>query len=484
MIGLSGCAPKLPPVPTPREAVAAPNTFEAEGPSSTDSTEVPTAPLPWAQWVEEPALRALIGEALVGGFDLRLASHELVRAHAGLRAASARRFPSLGGRAGGDLRRFPERTADGAGYRGQPIDGRPPPSVYPELGFGLEASWEVSAWGALRHARGAAQVRALASAAAVELVSVTVVSEVAAAWYELMALDQTVASLEAAAARRAQVVGVVEAQSRAARSDAWALAQVSAAAAAARADLQAAQQLRAEQELTINRMLGRMPAPVARAEGALSRPPVPPAAGVPAEVLRRRPDVRAAERSLLAAGLDLKAARAAFFPTIDLRGDVGLASFQAGTLLAPEAVGIGVGAGLLGPLINRGGLQADFARARSAQLDALVEYERTLVHSVTEVQGHLSGLSRASAQVEHRRAQQAASAQAVSAAAALFASGRANTADVLIAEEALLEADRALVAAELERCLRAIALYRALAGGWAPIASPTPGDAEGGATGP
>jgi multidrug efflux system outer membrane protein len=464
-----GCAPKLPPTPTVGVRAQLPATFSPAGAPAGEvaDADAQAAGAPgWREWLTEPELRALVEEALSAGFEARLAEVARARAAAGLRAAGARRLPSVSGAAGGGVTRFPVGTAEGAGYRGQPIAGRAPPPLYPEVGVGLEARWEVSTWGALRHARRGAAARALAADAEAQLVTAVVASELAAAWYQLAAQDALVSSLEAAADRRAAALRVVEAQAQAARADSSAVAQVAATLADAQAALTAARQGRREQELSINAVLGRMPQPVPRAAGALSRPPTPPRPGLPAAVLARRPDVRAAELRLEAAGFDLQAARAAFFPTIELRAGLGLAAMQATRLRVPEAVAWGLGGALVGPLLNRGALQLGFAEARADQIEALVHYERTLVEGVIEVIGQVEGLAQAELLVAHRAAQRAAAEEGVRASGALFAAGKRTAVDVIIAEEAMLEADRAQVAAELERCLRAIALARALGGGW------------------
>lgn len=467
-----GCAPRLPeargPLLEPPPSFALAEAAPAE------------APLPWSAYLEEPTLHALIGEALERGAEAQLAAQEVARARADLRGAGARRLPSVSAQAAAGLTRFSADTMDGAGYLNQPIAGQPVPRSYPELGMGLEASWELSAWGQLRHLQASARARYLGSLAGEALVTAGVVADLATAWYELVALDRALAALDAAAARQDQALSLVRAQKEAGRVDELAVLQMAAALADTRAERVDAEQRRAELELSINLRAGRMPQPVARAAGALERPPLAPAVGLPAEALRRRPDVLAAEQRVAAAGFDLRAARAAFYPSLNLRAGLGLAAFQARYLGSPEAVGFSLGAGLVAPVINRGAILADFHRSEADEIDALVEYQRVLVLGVVEVQAQLEGLARAEARLAERGAQRAAALRAVEVSGALFSAGRASYVEVLVAEEAALAAERSMVAAELERCWRSIGLYRALGGGWAPRPADQPAGSPGG----
>jgi outer membrane protein TolC len=115
------------------------------------------------------------------------------------------------------------------------------------------------------------------------------------------------------------------------------------------------------------------------------------------ESLRRRPDVRRAEARLEAARLDVAAARAAFLPTLTVTAGVGLAAFEPRYLLDPASIVWSAAGGLAGPVVNRSALRADFDTASADQLEALVDYEQTLVGAVIELQVQLAGQERADA---------------------------------------------------------------------------------------
>lgn len=421
---------------------------------------------PWVAWFEEPALQQLLREALDHAFDVRAAELEVARAGAQLRRAAGRRWPEVGGVGVAGVERFGRYTMDGAGNATTPITpGRIVPVDYPELGVGLVASWELSAWGRLRTLQGAARARWLASVSARDLVATAVISEVASTWYELLALERRRAALEASVERQARAVELVRAQLEVGRATALAVHQLEAELAATRAEAVAAAQAVTEREGDLHRWLGRPAREVPMPPDALDRPLGPLPDGVPAEWLRRRPDVRGAERALEAARLDVAAARAAFLPSLTLSAGVGLSAFELRYLLDPASVVWSAAGGLVGPVVNRSALRADFDVAAADQMEALVEYERTLVASVVEVQVHLAGLERANRIARERAQERAAARAAVESAEALFAAGKVTYLDVLTAQEAAREAELEAVQATLGQRLRSIALYRALGGG-------------------
>lgn len=242
--------------------------------------------------------------------------------------------------------------------------------------------------------------------------------------------------------------------------------QFEAELAETRAEALATTQRIVELEARINLLVGRAPQPVARTPEALARGLAPPALGVPSDLLRRRPDVLAAEQAVAATGYDVAAARAAFLPSLTLTGALGLAAFDPRYLLRPESAAYGLAGGLAGPLLNRSALRAELGVARADQVEAMVEYQRVLVTSVVEVENHLSGLQRSVEIVQERERQRQAAARAVETSESLFVAGKATHLDVLVAQQGTLEAELDLVEASLERQWRAIGLYRALGGGW------------------
>jgi NodT family efflux transporter outer membrane factor (OMF) lipoprotein len=440
--------------------MATPEAFR--GAPAVSASEVP----PWDAWFDEPDLRALLSEALGRGFDVTLAGQRVARAEAQVRRATGSRLPTVSAGAGGGFRRFGRYTMDGAGNASTEIvPGRLVPVTYPELELGVAASWEISAWGRLKNLQAATRAAHLASVEGRALVATAVVGEVATTWYELVALDLRQGALEASVSRQTRAVELVRAQKDVGRATELSVQQLEASLASVRAEVAATTQQITEVEGRLSILTGRLQGRVARSPDALRRPLAELPTGLPSEVLRRRPDVREAEARVAAAGFDVAAARAAFYPSLSLTAGAGLAAFEPRYLLSPESVATTLAGGLIGPLINRSALRAEFQEATVDQVEAAVSYHQLLVEVVVEVETELSGYERSAVVLDERERQRAAAQRAAEVSEALFAAGKATYVDVLLAQESVREAELGAVDAALEQRRRAIGLYRALGGG-------------------
>jgi outer membrane protein TolC len=199
------------------------------------------------------------------------------------------------------------------------------------------------------------------------------------------------------------------------------------------------------------------------------------AIGLPAELLASRPDVRRAELELGAAALDVDAARAAFFPRLELGASLGLQAFEPSRWLqVPESVAYGLFGGLVAPVFNRAPLEARLDAAAARQVEALMTYRRTVLEAVAEVSTQAEAVRRSEERLRLRQSQKAALERSVETADVLFRAGRATYLEVLLAREASVRAELALVDAWQANRLATVALYRALGGGWADLTADTP----------
>ncbi len=342
------------------------------------------------------------------------------------------------------------------------------PTNLPDLGFGLEASWEPDLWGRLGHLQGAARARYLATIEGSHLVIANLVADVAAAYFELIALDRVQQIVTTTIARQSEQLELMRVEKQAGRTNELAVEQFAAQLASTRALGATTLQQAREVEHRIDLLLGRLPRPIARSQDALERD-VPPgfAAGIPSALLRNRPDLRAAELEVQAAHLDVSAARAAFYPRLDISASLGYDAFDPRFLLTtPESLVYGLAAGLVAPLVNRRGIEAAFATARAAQIEAMYRYQGTVLKAFLEVATGLSAIEQAGAVVAQQRAKLAALADAVDAASALFHAGKATYLEVLVAQQNSLDAELELTAALRDQHLATVGLYKALGGGW------------------
>lgn len=429
----------------------------------------PLLPIPWQDYFRDPQLVQIIQQGVGQNFDVRIALQRIEVARAGVRQATGARLPEVALVAGAGIRKFGLYTMDGAGNAGTAISpGRTVPVHLPDFYVGLQASWEVDIWGRLRHLKDAAVAQYLETVEGTNLVLSNVVSEIALAYFELAALDGSIEILEQTTKRQADALDLMRIQKVAGRVNELAVQQFAGQLASTRALEAGSKQQARHVENRLSLLAGKVPHQIARPRDALTHhteDAVP--MGVPSDLLRNRPDIRAAELRVRAAGGDLKAARAAFYPSIDITGSVGYQAFSPRFLFStPESIAYSLAGGLVAPLVNRSAIRAQFDQASALQVQALYEYQKSILEGFTEVANSLASVERASEIVAQRRAQRDAVAETVTTADLLFQTGNATYLEVLTAQQNTLAADLELVEALKSERIARVLLYKALGGGW------------------
>lgn len=462
LLALGGCvAPALAPAPvTP----AVPAAFAGAAGGDTASAGA----VAWRQFFEDPVLVALVDTAIHNNPELLSTLQEVEMARFEVQSVRGRLAPQVSGAAGLGLDKSGRFTSEGAGNASTDItEGKRVPEPLPDLSLGFVASWEADIRGKIRSQKGAALARYLGTIEGSRYVTTGLVAEVANTYYELVALDEKLAIVRRAIAIQQDALRVVRAQREAAQATELAVQQFNALVLSAQAMDYELQQQVTETENRLNLLLGRYPQAVVRSGTLPSSPPRAMAQGVPSQLLTNRPDIRAAELGMQAARFDLKAARAEFFPEVNLGGAFGVRAFKPGLLFSTtESITYGIASDLMVPLLNRRTLKAEYGRANAAQRQALIEYRRTILGGVTEVSTLLSALDNIARERELKASQAAALDRAVEVAGQLFASARANYLEVLTAQREALDAKLELVEAQLRQREVVTNLYRALGGGW------------------
>jgi outer membrane protein TolC len=184
-------------------------------------------------------------------------------------------------------------------------------------------------------------------------------------------------------------------------------------------------------------------------------------------MLKNRPDVREAELQIQAAKCDLQAARAAFYPSINISANIGFQAFNPKLLFStPASLAYALGAGLLAPLVNRSAIEAQFDAAKATQIEAMYNYQKVLVTAYVEVVNSLTSLHSRFDIVAFKKDQKAALEQTVEMADMLYRAGKASYVEVLIAQQNTLAAQLELIEAMRDGHLASIVVYKALGGGW------------------
>ncbi len=227
-----------------------------------------------------------------------------------------------------------------------------------------------------------------------------------------------------------------------------------------------------EVENRINFLVGRFPQPVERATVDFIDLEMPLlSVGVPSQLLQNRPDVRQAERELAAAGLDIRVARARFFPQVAITAGVGYAAFNPKYLIRdPESLLYNVAGDLVAPLINKAAIKADYMTANAKQLQAVYNYQRVILNAFTEVVNRISKVDNYRDSIAIKRQQLQALEASVSSATQLFQNVRAEYMDVLFAQADFMEATMVLIETKRQQLSAVVKAYQALGGGANPQA--------------
>ncbi|RYY64367.1 MAG: TolC family protein, partial [Chitinophagaceae bacterium] len=357
---------------TPNRAV--PAAYAGGGTDTTNSAQTR-----WRQFFTDPYLQRLIDTALTRNQEVLSTFQEIQIAKSDILFRQGALRPTVGARLGLGVEKVGRYTSQGAGDASTEIvDGKEVPDPLTDITASLYARWEVDIWNKLRTAKKAAVLRYLSTLEGRNFLYTNLVAEVAASYNELLALDNQLAIVRQNIALQGNALELVKVQKEASRVTELAVQKFSAEVYHTQSlEFGILQQIR-ETENRLHLLLGHYPQPIERAPVSLldrSTPPVQ--AGLPAQLLAARPDIRQAELELSAAKLDVQVARKEFFPSLELSSAIGLQAFKPSYLVKfPESLLYNLGADLAGPLINRNAIRAEFNSASARQLQALYHYER------------------------------------------------------------------------------------------------------------
>ena len=439
-----------------RPAVVTPDVFRGQA-GAAEATSLADAP--WWEAFQDQTLKQLIQEALAHNYDLQLAAARVQQARAQVGVARSQFFPSIG------YTTRVQRDRNGiAAQLGLPDTSTAANNLF----FGaLYASWELDIWGRIRRLDQAAVAQFMATEDARRGVLLTLVSDVAQNYFELLALD---AQLEIARQsvkafqgtydifRDRLEFGVVsELQTSRAQGD----------LGSAQARVPEVESQIAAKENQISTLLGRPPGPIPRGLAMFAQPVVPTVpVGLPVALLARRPDLRQAEQQMVEANALIGVAKADFFPKISLTGLVGTASPEVTALTNGTSLVWNIAAGLSGPIFQGGRILENYRAHIAVWEQAKAQYLQTVLTAFQEVSSALAALSQlAEAEKGQEWAVQGLE-KAVTIALDRYLYGLSSYYEVLDAQQRLYPAQNGLVEIRQNRLLAYVQLYRTLGGGW------------------
>jgi multidrug efflux system outer membrane protein len=431
------------------------------------------ADLQWFQLFQDEALQALIRTALQQNYDVRVAVARILEAQGQLGVTRSFLFPQLDGN--GTIAR--DRISEER-FLAVPSGQNEGNTLF----LGLSLFYEIDFWGRLRRETEAARAALLSTEWGRRTVLVTVVADVARAYFELRELDLDLEIAKRTFASREKSLRLTRAREEegvATRLDIRQAENLLYTAAARIPDLE---RRIAQKENEIRLLLALPPGDIRRGLPLTEQPPPPEIpAGLPAALLDRRPDIRQAEEVLVAANAQIGATKALYFPTFSLTGFLGLESEDLKDFASASARTWSIGVGILQPIFNAGRIRSFNEATTARHLQTLARYEQVIQTAFREVSDALVGYRK----TREQRVQQALLVEALADGAALanmrFLEGVDSYLQVLDAERQLFDAELELTRVRTNELLNIVQLYKALGGGWQPD-QPTAGAAAGAAS--
>jgi outer membrane protein, multidrug efflux system len=454
-------APPLQPDKSPSQSASQAPAQQASQPAGNSQPQAAQAAEPsigdqkWWTVFQDPQLQDLIRTALKQNYDLRIAATRILEAQAQLGITRADQLPVIDAGASAINQRIPRQK------------NLPPEYETSANSVGASMAWDLDFWGRYRRATEAARANLLATEWARRAVTSTLVSNVAAAYFELRAYDLQLEIAKQTLASRQESLELTRSLADGGAGtmlDVRQAEQLVSVAAETIPDLERRIQ---QQENFISTLLGNNPGPVARGMKLTEQPHSPEVpAGIPSRLLERRPDIRAAEAELMAANAQIGVARAAYFPQITLTANSGFQSSALTSLFTGPAGLWSFGGTLAQPIFTGGRLRSNVRLSEARQKEMVLTYQQTIQQAFRGVSDSLVAYQK---NREYRQRQEELLVSAKDAAElseVRYRGGATGYLEVLTNETNAFDAELGLAQARVNELLSLVEIYRNLGGGW------------------
>jgi NodT family efflux transporter outer membrane factor (OMF) lipoprotein len=460
MLSLVGCKTLQKPIKT--ESKVVPVSFG----NSQDSATI--ARINWKNYFSDENLVALIDSALKRNQELNIKIQEIEILRNEVRARKGEYLPfvDLGVSAG--VEKEGRYTRHGSvDENGEILPGKRFPEPLSNYEVAAVTSWEVDIWKKLRNAKKAAALRYLGGKEGRNFLVTTLIAEVANSYYELMALDNQLDIIEQNIQIQTGALEIVKQQKAAAKLTQLAVNRFEAQLLNTTNLQYNIRQRIIETENKLSFLAGRFPVGIPRGSIAFKDIVLDSVqVGIPSQLMANRPDIRQAELELAAAKLDVKAARAKFYPAMRIVGGVGFQAFDLAYFTNPESLLFTLAGDLITPMVNRNAIKAGYNNASARQVQAVYDYERTILNAYVDVVNQLSYVQNFQKSYETKSKEVDILMQSVVISYSLFRSARADYLEVLLTQQEALESKMELVEIKQKQLNAKVNIYRALGGGW------------------
>lgn len=425
--------------------------------------------IPWKQFFTDPDLTVLIDTALKNNQELMITLQEIEIAKSNVTAAKGKLSPTVTAGGGIGLRKAGRYTSEGAGDASTEMKpGMRIPDPLPNFQVGLQTDWEVDIWHKLRTEKESAIAHYLSTVEGKNFVLSSLIAEIANDYYELLALDNQLDIIQQYIQLQQQALEISKIQKQAAAATELAVKKFEAELAKAKGAEYEVRQSVTEKENEINGLLGRFPQPIVRNKTAfITMVPRTIYTGIPSELLSNRPDIKAAELELKSVKLDVQAARKEFYPSLNISIMLGLEAFNPTYLMKlPESIVSNIVGDMVGPLINKSAIQAKFKAADARQIQALYEYDKTILNAYLCVSNLVMKIKNMGDYYRFKADQSKALDASVPIADQLFKNSRIDYLEVLMNQRDILDAKMELLEAKEKQLAAVVDIYINLGGGW------------------
>lgn len=459
ILWLGAC--KTPAITAKSESNATPGSFVG----SSDTLSV--ARVNWREYFMDPNLIALIDTALHNNQELNIMLQEIDMSKNEVMARKGEYLPFLNFRSGAGPERSGRYTWDG--FSEKDLEENPDKGPKYIGDFMAEAffSWELDVWHKLRNAQKASAIRYLSSIEGRNFAVTNLIAEIAASYYELLALDNMMSIVRQNIELQSSAVQIVKLEKDAAKVSQLAVNRFEAQLLNTKNLQYEISQRMVETENRIHFLTGRFPQPVKRdtlqfVQSLTDRL----LAGVPSQLLANRPDIRQAELQLQAARLDVQVAKANFYPSFSLTAGLGFQAYNPLHVIRPESIIYNLAGDMVAPLINKNAIRATYLNANARQIQTVYEYERSILNAHLEVVNQLSKFDKYSRSYETKSKEADILSQSVLISNKLFRSARADYLEVLLTQREALDSRIELIEIRLKQLEAKVNLYKSLGGGW------------------
>lgn len=428
-----------------------------------------SATIKYSDFFDDPYLIALIDSGLNNNQELNIILQELNASQAEIMARKGEYLPRINVNGATGLEKVGRYTSQGANDANTDIrPGEEFPEPLPDFLLSANVSWEVDVWRKLRNAKQSAALNYLASIEGKNFTVTTLIAEIANSYFELVALDVQLDILNQNIQIQKDALKIIKLQKRVGEVTELAVKKFEAEVLKNQSLQYAIKQDIIETENRLRFLIGsNLPSIERNHENFLDKEPTIVNIGIPSQLLENRPDIKQAELMLNASRLDVKSAKANFYPSIRLTSGIGYNAFNPKYLLStPQSLLYNIAGDFVSPLVNRAGIKAEYVTANSKQIQAAYFYEQTILKAFTEVVSLMYSVDNLQNSFDYKSQQVDALKESISISIVLFKSARADYMEVLMTQRDVLEAKMELVETKREQMNALVNIYQAIGGGW------------------